>query len=244
VRAITPVKPVNTQAISVTGDKCPLNCVHCQGYFLKSMSTKPNYDYESFLISGGCDLEGKVPIDIGLLRKLKAKNKKINVHPGLVDEHRAMMFGRYADVVCFDFVSDSSVINSIYNLRKTEQDFINSYLFLKRHTRVVPHIMIGFGNEIRSLSILKKLGASEICIIILMKHKRIRNNLEEPTVNCVENILKRARGMFDIIHLGCMRPLDRKKEIDPIAAKYVDTMVNPHSCLACSDKKKDVCCCL
>jgi len=209
------------------------------------MSAVSDIKKESVLVSGGCDKDGLVPFSISLLRKLKQDNKRINVHPGLVSEERARFIGRYADVVSFDFVSDTRVIHDNYNLEKTEQDFIDSFLWLKKYARVMPHIMVGLGNESRSIEILKKLKAEEACMLILMKHSMIKNELEEPSLEYIENILKKARKAFKVLHFGCMRPLDRKKEIDPMAVKYVDSIVNPYHRLDLNDYriiKKDVCC--
>lgn len=240
------VKP-HTQTISVNNN-CKLNCSHCKGYFLKEMDKEIDYSYESFLISGGCDEKGKIPIDIKLLKKLKSQNKKINVHPGLVNEKTACLIGEYANVVSFDFIMDNNTIQNQYNLKnKTEQDIINSYLLLKKYCRVVPHLMIGFGNEKLGIDKLYKLGESEVCFIILKKYNKIENNLVEPTIEKIEEILKYARPKFKKISLGCMRPLNRKFEIDKIAIKYVDLIVNPHHNLTFEDfdvEYKDECCCL
>jgi len=245
-RKITIVRP-ETQTVSVN-DSCSLNCRHCQGYFLNGMDCKVDYSKDSFLISGGCDSEGRVIISESFLRMLKDKGKRINIHSGLVDEEMAIMLGKYADCVSFDFVTDNKTIKNIYHLDKTEEDFIDSYQLLKKHcSRVVPHILIGLGNEKRSLDILENFDEKEICFIVLMKHPQIENDLQEPSIDYIEDILKYARLKFDVIHLGCMRPLNRKQEIDSVAIKYVDSIVNPWQGLDLSGfeiEEKGECCCL
>ncbi len=212
------------------------------------MSSEIDWSKDSFLISGGCDADGRVGIDVSLLKDFKEKGKRVNVHPGLVDEKTAVEIGKYADAVSFDFVTDDEVIRRAYNLDKTEEDFIESYNILKKHcARVVPHVMIGFGNERRSLDKLHSLGEKEVCFIVLMKHPQVKNDLEEPSVGYIEDVLKHARGMFDKIHFGCMRPLGRKKEIDEMAVKYVDSIVNPSKDVdfdGVEVEEKRVCCCL
>jgi len=240
------VKP-HTQTISVN-DNCELNCSHCKGYFLKEMDKKINDNYESYLISGGCDKNGQIAIDFDLLKKIKLENKKINIHSGLVDEQTARLIGEYANVVSFDFIMDNNTIQNQYNLKnKTEQDIINSYLFLKKYCRVVPHLLIGFGNEKLGIDKLIELGETEVCFIILKKHPRINNNLVEPTIKKIEEILKYARSKFKAITLGCMRPMNRKKEIDNMAIKYVDKIVNPYHEINFDNfevELKNECCCL
>lgn len=236
------VKP-DTQTISCTCS-CDLHCEHCQGYFLKGMDKDIDFDKESFLISGGCDKQGHVDLDFGLMRDLREQDKKINVHPGLVDEETAKKIGKYADCVSFDFITDNKVIKDIYHLDKTEDDFIESYKLLKKYCRVVPHIMIGLGNEMRSIKKLRELGEQEVCFIILTKHPKIHNDLKEPTLEEIEKVLKEGRK-FEFVHLGCMRPLDRKDEIDPMAVKYVDSIVNPSKKVDFSgmDVVEKHCCC-
>jgi len=234
MKKITIVKPRQTRTVSMT-DGCFLNCMHCQGHFLKSMDKDIDYSAESFLLSGGCDEKGAVPINISLLKDLKRNNKKINIHTGLIDEETVSEISKYVDVVSFDFITDNDVIKNTYNLNKTEDDFINSYLILKEYCRVVPHVMIGLGNEKRSIDKLKELNEQEVSFIILCKHPKIRNDLKEPRTDQIENVLIYARKVFKTIHLGCMRPLKRKKEIDEMAINYVDSIVNPHRDLKLSD---------
>jgi len=236
------VKP-KTQAVSMTGC-CKLLCVHCQGYFIEGMQDEIKEDCDSYLISGGCDENGCIPFDFDLMKDMKKLGKKINVHSGLVDEETAKEIGKYADVVSFDFVTDDKVIKDIYHLNRTEQDYINSYKWLKKYCRVVPHILIGFGNEMRSIKKLRELGEHEVTFIILTRHPQIQNDLKEPTLEEIEKVLKEGRK-FELVHLGCMRPIARKKEIDQMALKYVDSIVNPSKDADFSGIdiiEKDMCC--
>jgi lipoyl synthase len=245
MKTITIVRP-KTQAISVTRS-CEQNCVHCQGLFLQYMSDSIDWTKESFLVSGGCDSYGRVPLDVDLIRKLKEHGKKVNVHCGLVDPHKAAELGRYSDAVSFDFVSDNDIIRSVYHLKRTEEDYVRSLQALQKHCHVVPHVMIGLGNESRSIRLLHEQGCREVCFIILMKHPQIKNALTEPTTEYIEHVLAKARPLFERISLGCMRPLARKKEIDAMAIKYVDTIVNPAVGLDLSGFaviEKDACCAL
>jgi len=223
---------------------CALNCVHCQGYFIKGMDRSIDEDCNSFLISGGCDENGCIDFDFDLMKDMKKEGKKINVHSGLVDEKTAKDIGKYADVVSYDFVTDNKVIKEIYHLNRTEEDYIQSYKWLKKYCRVVPHILIGFGNEKRSIDKLRELGEHEVTFIILTKHPAIKNDLKEPDLKKIEEVLKYGRK-FELVHLGCMRPLARKKEIDQMAIKYVDMMVLPHRNIDFSGMdviEKDMCC--
>ena len=55
--------PIKTLPISLTGESCFLNCLHCSGSYLKEMKTREtgfeilkNNDYSSVLISGGFNI--------------------------------------------------------------------------------------------------------------------------------------------------------------------------------------------
>lgn len=223
---------------------CDLSCSHCKGYFLKNMATKPNISHDSFLLSGGCDTNGMIKIDFKLLKELKKQGKTINLHSGIVDEKHAKKIGKYADVVSFDFVTNDEIIKKHYSKKLTEKDYINSYISLSKYCRVVPHVMIGYGNEIRSLEILHQFEAKRVVILVLISsYGNLKINHSEPTLEAIEKTLKFAKKHFTHITLGCMRPLKRKKEIDRLASRYVDAIVNPHKELGLSITF-DKCCAL
>lgn len=221
--------PTDTQPISITGKNCELKCKHCKGYYLEHMVITPNINYESFLISGGFTKQGKLPINkntVQLLKKLKKKNKKINIHAGLVNEKDAKKLAKYADAVSFNFLTNNKIIKTVYNLKKTEKDFINSYKLIQKYCRVVPHVLIGFGNELNSLKLLKEINCQEVTFIILNPIKLNR----KIRIERIKKILDFAKKNFKKVNLGCLRPkkgtkLNRK--IEQVSLKYVDLIVNP-----------------
>ncbi|MBM3303452.1 MAG: hypothetical protein FJY85_26330, partial [Deltaproteobacteria bacterium] len=87
------------RAVSITGDKCDLDCEHCKGSLLRTMShaldpqalieagleAAQRGDY-GMLITGGCDLDGRLPWDrfIPAVKKLKGQTSlTITVHSGI-----------------------------------------------------------------------------------------------------------------------------------------------------------------
>ncbi|MEM4267822.1 MAG: hypothetical protein QXK37_03230 [Candidatus Woesearchaeota archaeon] len=248
MKTLTIVEPLYTKAVSV--GECKLNCLFCKGHFIRDMPSikqitklKKN-EKESYLISGGFTKNGKLPLDFKLLSSI-SKRKKINLHSGLVSLDEAFEISKYADVVSFNFVTDDKIIKRFYKLNKTEMDFIFSYLYLKRFNKVVPHVIIGLGNELRSLKILKMLGEKRVVFLVLTKSRGIK--VREPTLSKIEEVLKFARKNFRHITLGCIRPFKRKKLIDKIAIKYVDTIVFLHPSVDLSGykiKRKYECCAL
>ncbi|UMZ73971.1 hypothetical protein [Natranaerofaba carboxydovora] len=239
-RLIKFVKPKKTLAVSLTGSKCELNCPHCEGHYLKNM--KPldkdktnnidiNYiigNYESCLISGGSDKNGKVPFyeNEKLIKDLSNKNIKTNLHPGLVSEAEAKKVS-LVDVCSVDFIVDEDIIKNLYGLEKTKQDFLDSYNLLSKYAKViVPHIIIGLpGGEARmeekSLNVLKNLRADAITFIVFTPTKDTSyQNCDPPDLSYVGEVISLTRIKFPQhpIFLGCMRPGGKyREELDKIA---------------------------
>ncbi|UMZ74295.1 hypothetical protein [Natranaerofaba carboxydovora] len=236
-RQIKFVRPKNTLPISLTGESCQLNCPHCEGHYLKNMTPacnendvkKINLDnYSSCLISGGSDKDGALPFseNEALLKELSNKNKRINLHTGLVSEEEAKK-ASLVDVSSFDFIVDDNIIRNIYGLDKSANDFINSYKLLSKYANViVPHVNIGLPgsqkfSELKSLEILKKLRVDALTFIIFTPTRGTSfSDFQPPSLTYVGKVLSLARINFKKtpIFLGCMRPGGIYRErVDKIA---------------------------
>ncbi|MZQ75474.1 MAG: radical SAM protein [Peptoclostridium sp.] len=235
--------PDQTRTVSVTGNKCILNCAHCGGHYLKNMTPISDVnrisDYSSLLISGGCDEMGKVDIAAHkpLIDELKENSIKINAHVGLISEEQIRKVASFADCVSFDFLTDKETIQQVYGLGLKPEDYIDTYLNLKKHVRVVPHICIGlYGGklqgEIDAIKKLKELGADSLVFIVFIPTPGTRYaDKPAPSPEDVAKVLATARIEFpDIpIHLGCMRPKGKiRAQIDQLAVLCgVNKLVNP-----------------
>jgi hypothetical protein len=241
--------PTATQSVSVTGLQCGLDCAHCGGHYLKGMSTIEEAlagartsgagadagpaaacpKSKSFLVSGGCDPRGKVPVlhHKAVLEALKATGR-VNFHVGLVDEEEAKALAIYADAVSFDMVGDQETIDEVFGLKRTVEDYVESYRVLRRHTKVLPHVCIGLrggrlSGEERALEILSREGADALVFIVLIPTPGTRYERKSPPpLDETINILAKARVMFPKtpIFLGCMRPAGNYRvELDQAAVK-------------------------
>jgi uncharacterized radical SAM superfamily protein len=236
--------PMKTQTVSVTGDHCKLNCGHCGGHYLKYMkaladvSVDDKIHAQSFLVSGGCTAEGKVPIGEHLTKLAALKGgRRFNLHVGLVNEEDVEGIAKIADKISFDFVGDDETIHEVFGLQRTVQDYVDSYERLRKQCKVVPHICIGLhGGEIRgeykALELLYNLGVDELTFIIFTPTKETRYaNHQPPAIEDVLAVIVTARKRFPQvpIHLGCMRPGGRyRKELDPWAVRAgVNSIVTP-----------------
>lgn len=224
--------PTATRAVRLTGTNCVLNCAHCGGHYLKSMlpldeiltpysKEESDRKYTSFLVSGACDQQGRVPFlhkydDLVSLKK----RFKINMHVGLIDLATAKMLPQVADVISFDFVSDLETIKEVYGISKTGKDYLQCFRLIKQEVKVLPHICIGLkGGEIvgeyEALEILQQEKVDGLVFIVFTPTKNTRYAYREPPqLDRVINILAKARLMFPHIpiHLGCMRPKGKYRE--------------------------------
>ncbi|CUH95243.1 hypothetical protein P22_1313 [Propionispora sp. 2/2-37] len=259
--------PTQTQAVSVTGSHCELNCAHCSGYYLKGM--KPLQALKegavkagSLLISGGCTKEGRVPVAdyIDQIQKLK-HNRRYNIHVGLVDDADIEKIAAVADKVSFDFIGDSSTIREVLGLDRTVEEYAACYKRLKESCQVVPHICIGLhGGEIRgeyqAIKLLQELGATAVTFIVFTPTKGTPlANCKPPSLQEVIAVLVAARKAFTAIplQLGCMRPGGRyRQELDLWAVRSgINGIVNPVPAavrmagqLGLNSKRREECCVL
>jgi len=213
--------PEATQVITLTGTDCSLNCAHCGGHYLKNMTPVNNIfgadkgKYTSCLISGGCDQAGKVPMGSSwqLMTKLK-KERKMNLHVGLVSHGEAARLPEVCDVVSFDFVGDDDTIQEVYGLNKTVADYLDCYRNLRKYVKVLPHICIGLkGGEIKgeyqALELLQREEVDGLVFIVFSPTQNTRYaHRMPPPLEEVIKVIATARRMFPNkpIHLGCMRP--------------------------------------
>lgn len=251
-RLIKFVRPVKTLPVSLTGTSCELNCSHCGGHYLKGMKHPDLIDfsdgkqlsnYYSFLISGGSNEQGKVPFvkNIKFIERLSRHNKKINLHPGLVDKEDAPKTS-LVDVCSLDFTVDENLIKKTYGLRKSAIDYLDSYVLLKEYTnRVVPHIAIGlpgksYRGELGTIKALEEfkndLQVDAVTFIAFVPTRGTAfENYPLPFLEYVGKILSLARLEFPEIplYLGCMRPGGKYRErLDKIAFNSgVNKIVSP-----------------
>ena len=235
------VYPHLTQTLSLTANECALSCAHCNRQYLKGMYTLSDIDVNarSILLSGGCDLNGRVPLkeNFELIRELSSKTKLI-AHTGLVKKEDIEKIAPYLVSVSYNFIGDNSTIKEVYGLKKDVNDYIESYLTLKQFVKVYPHITIGIhGGKIRGekyvLSILESLGTDAIVFNVFIPTPNTPYcDKEPPKIEEALKIIKGARLDFPNtpIFLGCMRPRGiYKRLLDEQVVGIVNRIVLPAS---------------
>lgn len=227
--------PNRTLSVSVTGSSCALSCAHCNGVYLQKMATletalaSKKGREKSYLVSGGSDSRGKVPLleKWAELEELAARGP-LNLHTGLVTEEEARRLAQIATVVSFDFMGDNETINRVYGLSATVEDYLASYRHLQKYVSVIPHICVGLNGgvvrgEYEALKYLQREAVEAISMIIFRPTVGTAfEDCEAPPVDEVAGFMATARLMFPRVplFLGCMRPSGRYREaVDTYALK-------------------------
>ncbi len=217
-------------AISVTGTRCELQCDHCRGHYLKGM--KPALTPEEleevalklqgegangFLLSGGCDKQGRVPLDsyIASISWIKGNtNLAINAHTGFLNEAEALQLVK-AGVDCFsiDVVEDERLMREVLHLDAGMEAYRTTLDALTKAEakRVVPHVCVGLSNKEGETKVLDLLSQFEIDSLIVLVHMPTKGTpmekKESPSNSRVEDFVERAiKQLNRPVVLGCMRP--------------------------------------
>lgn len=238
------IHPRKTLPLSVTGEECAINCPHCRGHYLRHM-TRPLSDekeakknVESYLVSGGCDFEGTVPLKdhLDLLKRL-SKRHKVIAHTGLIKKKNVPLISPYIYAASFNMIGDDSTIKEIYNLDNTTKDFIDSYKALREKIKTYPHITIGLHHgivkgEYNAVDLLSNLGTEAIVFNVFIPNKDTEvKDAKPPVLNDVFDIISYTKQKMNgvEIYLGCMRPGGpyREKLDEFCVEEGIDRMVMP-----------------
>ena len=225
-------KTGNYPAVSITGDKCVLDCEHCHGQLLKTMlpADTPEELYEQccrfkekgavgLLISGGCDENGRLPWGqfLPVIKKIKENlSLIISVHSGIIDEKTAEGLKRSGvSHALIDIIGDDETYKKIYHVPFGVEQIDNSLKALaSTGLPTVPHIVCGlyFGKirgEFEAVKMISRYKPTQVVIVPYMPLAGVdTSKFTIPDENDVEKIILFARQtMPDIpISLGCARP--------------------------------------
>lgn len=235
-------RPTNTLPISLTGDACALKCAHCGGHYLHHM--RPIWDASidgaaSYLISGGCDSRGRIPLVNHLehIARLRAGHR-LNWHVGLVDDEETLrQIAPYVDVISFDIVGDAETVREVYGLDLGLDDYMRTLALLRRYASVVPHITIGLrggkpSGEHAALRALQSQGIEALILLILIPTPGTAYaNCAPPDLADVADLFLEARILLPTtrLFLGCMRPVGAyRRAADELAVRAgFNGVVNP-----------------
>jgi len=219
-------------SISISGRACALNCRHCNGVYLRFMEgyTEPDkflsaaYRHmekgaKGFLISGGCDRDGRMlnlPKFLPAIKELHESGAIIKLHTGFADEALAAEIADSTDIASMEAVGDDETIREIFHLNCGVKKYKETFRNLKKAgiKYIAPHIAAGlhYGRlkgEFRALQYLREINPSTISIIVFSPTGGTElENIPPPTAETVKSVVSRAREIFPETHiiLGALRP--------------------------------------
>jgi lipoyl synthase len=233
------------QAVSITGNHCTLQCEHCGGKLLESMTwaTTPGDLVEhcirlwekgnhGVLISGGCNAFGQLPWRKFIPAIWEIKNKTglfVSVHSGLADVQTAFdLKAAGVDQVLIDVIGDDETFQRIYHVSLGVSRIMASLEALaEAGLDVVPHVVCGlyFGKmrgEKKALGMISQIPVRQLVVVSMMKIPKTGSmRFELPKAYEVADFIAEARLAMPhvLISLGCARERgNREMEIMAIDA--------------------------
>lgn len=237
--ALTLVRTAGVQAVSVTGQHCELDCAHCGGQALRGMlplTKVPVGGEGDFLISGGSDRTGRVPLREHATA-IRALGGRRNLHTGLPDAETVGLLPSLGQAVSFDFVWDEGTIKAAYGLRRSGADYLAALRAMREVIRVVPHLTVGLhGGELRGeRRAFEILAAEGVAELVLLVYRPLTGSAwgagSPPALGEVRDLFGLVRRELSAVRLtlGCMRPRGAyRSELDLAAVELgFDGLVNP-----------------
>ncbi|MBI4963431.1 MAG: radical SAM protein [Desulfomonile tiedjei] len=234
------------RAVSITGNRCELDCEHCKGTLLKTMphaedsrsllrlglEAAARGDF-GLLVTGGCDEQGRLPWKgfLQAIRLLKARTDlTITVHSGQVDsETAAALKESGVDQALVDVIGDDATAREVYHLAggvRSIQETLDA--LAAAELEIVPHVLYGlyYGKERgeqAALEILKQYPLNKYVVVVVVPKKGTpMSDISVPSPSRVAAFLAEARLKLPNLKasLGCARPRGHYgRALDVLAVK-------------------------
>ena len=218
-------------ALSITGRECSLRCDHCMGIILHSMipAESPEKLVEKairleedgnhgILISGGCDLEGRLPwkLFIPAIREIKDKTGLyVSIHCGILDDQTARNLKESGvDQALIDVIGDDETYRRIFHVDFGVSMIIDTMKTLKRAgIPIIPHVVCGIfhgriKSEKKAIEMISRFDPEQLVVVSLMAIPGTPfERVNTPRAEDVAGIIAEARLLMPdtLISLGCAR---------------------------------------
>ena len=222
-------------AISLTGESCQLLCDHCKGLLLYAMIKAQDpetliskclklahSDHLGVLLSGGSDLQGRLPWKkfYKAIQKLKTETDLfLSIHSGFLDLDTAVALKEAGvDQALIDIMGDEETAKRIYHLDGLQKVITSLENLFKSGLDVVPHVVAGlmYGKihgEYNALHIISRFNPSSLVIVVLTPLQGTpMYGVNPPSPIETARLIATARLMMPKtpISLGCERPRNKK----------------------------------
>ncbi len=245
--------PRRTLSVSVTGDACALHCNHCNGHYLQHMvpviaarRVLESGEYQSILLSGGSDPNGRLPLmeHLSFIRWAHEQGIRINAHVGLQSEDDIDTLSPFFDKVSLDYVWDDGTIHEVYHLQRSGSDYLRtargwtdvfsrgggSEVLTSAKQRVNLHLTIGLkggvvaGEYAAIDSLIVFQPASLVFLVLIPTEGTVYGSVPVVPIDAVESVFAYARlklSSTDLV-LGCMHPrvAGYGEQLAQLAGKY------------------------
>jgi uncharacterized radical SAM superfamily protein len=200
-------------------------CEHCKGSHLGGMTDVSEAGAmlrvidglissggAGVLVSGGCDVNGSVPVKgaIDAIRYAHGSGLKVNVHTGFIGKEDAKRL-RDAGVDTFsvDIHQDPAIIKDTLHLnvpKSAYSDMLDNIISVGGNVAV--HLTAGFGAEdlVASAELVKNKGLREAILLALVPTK---GTMTEDNLIPEDAVVDAAALLMEMgleVTLGCMRP--------------------------------------
>jgi len=213
-------RPHKTLAVSVTGPACELRCAHCNGHYLEAMrpiSDLSQQDYKtfrSFLISGGSDCTGRVPLSGHIDAILDMPpDVGLNLHVGVQGAESLLPLKGRPVTISYDLAGDSETLREVYGLSRPVSEVEAYYLELSEHFRVIPHLTLGLrggviSGESHVIDFLSSHAPKALTFLVFRPTSGTPfAGRSAPDLHEAIGIIAKASELLSCpLHLGCMRP--------------------------------------
>jgi len=233
-------------SVSITGHSCALKCQHCSGKLLETMiPVKSPEDLirllqelhrrnaEGCLISGGCTVQGTIPLEpfLGAIGEAKRNfGLKVVVHTGIVNKGLAVGLAKAGiDAALIDVIGSNETVREIYNLDRRIEDYDTSLSALEKEgVPIVPHVLVGlhYGRlkgEFTALRMISSHRCAAVIVIGFTPFSGAPMQLCPPaSPHDITSVIVEARRLMPQVPLalGCARPKGKvREEIDCLAVQ-------------------------
>jgi len=240
-------------AVSVTANRCALRCPHCMGQPLSNMlsAETPSKLMEiatqlkkeraiGFLLSGGCNEKGVLPIGryLETIRQIKdTTNLRINSHIGFPRFSEAKQFVKAGiDVFSVNYPLNDRFGKEFFfvpDAMMRYQETVESLSEAGAKT-IIPHVIIGLAHSDDEMAGLRRLIESSPQAIVFIAFSPLRGTpLEKRAPTSAEHIIRSIRAVRQLskntkIVLGCMRPRGYAEMERLLMTELLDGIVMPN----------------
>ena len=251
-----------SMSISLSGTMCFLMCRHCGARTLEPMvsdlaealriaSQKRGVEPRMLLVSGGCDLHGRLLLDpraLEVVRRIRSMGFRVAVHSGVVDWNRAQLFRSVgAEVLMLDLCIDELVLERVRPSPHLRVEALLESLELAKRAgfRVVPHIVVGedcgrVGAEFRAIDLLTTVNVDQLVLVVFtpLPSTPYHSCPYPPQRECIDVLRYALSRLRTKVSLGCMRPREYRELETYALDSGVDAIANPSTSLVFESLKR------